>query len=197
MKTITKDIIKAAKFASTDKDRPILTAVKITDKGYAATDSYKLIMIKNKGADINDFPIVNNTEPVKEISKPLLIPAKDILAKLKFPKNKNLSILEGGLLCNETDKLLSIATTDLETSNILQLHKVEGDFPEYQKIVPIDKPIASIKVNPTLLIECLEAFTDEKENSVTIDLFGKYQPLIMTGADKTNDHIKALLMPKR
>ncbi len=197
MQTITKDILKAAKFASTSKHLPILAAVKITDKGYAATDSYKLIMIKNKGADINDFPIVNNTEPVKEISKPLLIPAKDILTKLKFPKNATLPILESGLLCNETAHTVSIATTDLETANILQLHKTEGDFPEYRKIVPTEQPIASIKVNPALLIECLEAFTDEKENSVTIDLFGAYQPLIITGADKTNDHIKALLMPKK
>jgi len=195
MKTITKDILTAAKFASTDESRPVLTAVKVTDKGYAATDSYKLVMIKHKGADIKEFPVIPNAQEVKELPEPLLIPAAALLKKLKFPTSKTLPILGEGLLCNAEKGSVAIATTDLETATTLQFRTIDGTFPEYQKIMPTGEPVVTIMLDAKLVTECMAAFLDGETNQVRLDLYGETEPMIMTGKSENNDHIKALLMP--
>lgn len=198
MKTITKDILLAAKFAASVDYRPALNAVQINDDCMVATDSYKLIKIMYKGEaeDITIFPATNAIRKLAKINEPFLLPANQLLKKLKFTSNKDFPILSGGVLCNDSEDKVSIFTTDLETSNVLEFKKVKETFPKWEAVLPAQTPKASVFVDVDKLIETLQAFKSKNAQSkVLINIFDQNQPLVINGKESDTDHIMALLMP--
>jgi hypothetical protein len=88
MKTITKDILKVAKFAYKNKNypRPILEGVLVTNDVIVATDTHTLLEVtRDEAPKAEDFPIIPNQEikPLQELEAPLLIEAKQLLQNLK------------------------------------------------------------------------------------------------------------------
>lgn len=189
---INKDLLKVAKIASKDKTRPILNNIMINSEVIVATDMFKLLEIKlDKSENIDNFPIVPSSPSKACIPEaPLLINAQDILKNQKFFKNQNLPILENGLLNNLSDNTVSILTTDLSTAQNQNYRLNSGQFPDYTKIIPasLDNH-RRVKLNPKLLIELLQAFSDFKE----IDLYIGEQPTDAIYIEKEN--FRGLLMP--
>lgn len=197
MKTLSKDLLLAAKFASKNPSRPVLTSVMVTNEKIVATDSYKLIEITHKTEDSADFPVVPGVKLVQELEAPILLPAKDLLAKLKFPTKAPLLILENGALCNDSEKTIGIVTSDLDTSTTLQFKKVEGNYPDYSHIMPQEPPVQTILMDAELLIEALQAFKDGDTNLVELQFFSNVRPLILLGKATENENKKALVMPRK
>ena len=195
MKTLSKDLLLAAKFASKNPSRPVLTSVMVTNEKIVATDSFKLIEITHKTEDSADFPTVPGVKLVQELEAPVLLPAKDLLAKLKFPIKAPLPILENGALCNDSEKTIGIVTSDLDTSTTLQFKKVEGDFPDYSRIMPQEPPVQTILMDAEILIEALQAFKDGNTNLVELQFFSDVRPLMLLGKTEENENKKALVMP--
>lgn len=197
MKTITNDILKAAKFASTDETRPALETVRIDNDFIVATNGYKIIRIKHNGQDLADFPAIDKATKVETLVEPILINAKQLLKKLKFEKSKTLPILETVVLCNETPDFVSLASTDLDTSTVLQFKKCHERYPEYEAIFPKGEPLATTKLDVDKLIDTLQAFKTEGVSYIDVSVFDPRSAVKFTGAVKGNDHIEALLMPIR
>ena len=197
MQTLNKDLLLAAKFASKDPSRPVLTSVMVTNEKIVATDAFKLIEITHKTPGSEDFPIVPGVKLVQELEAPVLLPAKDLLTKLKFPTKAPLPILENGALCNESEKTIGIVTSDLETSTTLQFKKIEGDYPDYSRIMPEEPPTQTILMDAEILIEALQAFKDGNKNLVELQFYTNTKPLMLVGKTTENENKKALAMPCR
>jgi len=196
MKTITKDLLVAAKFASKNPSRPVLNSVMITEDKFVATDSYKLIEITNDGEPVEEFPMVAGVKTVKKLEDPILIPAKDVLKKLKLPK-ATMPILEHAILTNDTDKTISLTTSDLETASTLQLKKIEGNFPDYESVMPKSEPTVTLKFDAKILKETLEAFITKDHQDIELEVRGDNEALIIKGTENSNINKKAMVMPKR
>lgn len=199
MKTITKDLLVAAKFAAKDGIRPVLASVMIDNEKMVATDSYKLIEIKHGANEAKDFPIVEGNTQVESLEKPVLIMAKDVLKKMKFTSVRGLPVLDDAVLANESEKTISLLTTDMETANALQFRKVDGQFPDYERVMPAkDKePLVTVKLNALLLAEVLAAFESDSyaKNGIELKIYGVLDPIVIEGTEKDNLNKRAMLMP--
>jgi hypothetical protein len=207
--TIDKSILAVAQFADKSDLRPALASVYIDNEKMVATDSYKLLEVKHtlRGEADNNaegFPEIANVNRVRFLEKPVLIPAKDILKKLKLSTKQPLPVLNTALLCNETEKTIALATTDLETSNVLQLKKVEADFPKYETMFPPAENIgASVLMDAKVLIEALTAFIEAGTRSnVRISIQkteeggDSLRAIMLTGlVEGKTDNRRAIVMP--
>jgi len=198
MKTITSDILKVAKIASTNPIRPVLGCVCITDTHLVATDSFKLLEVTRTGHKLDKFPEVGKTsKKVKKIAVPILINAKKLLSKLKFNRNSTLPVLEEAILVNDSCGSIGIATTDLETVTTIEFKKITGHFPGYKQIMPKDNHVSSITVDVNYLIELLTAFKGGTNPYVTLEFRGVEKPLVLIGISELNKNKKGLLMPAK
>ena len=196
MKIINKDLLLAAKFAAQNDLRPVLAGVQVNNDCLVATDSYKLIKIDLKGGEVAEFPTDNKIVKLENVVEPFLLPAAQLLKKLKFAKNKTMPILEGGVLCNDSADKVSIFTTDIKTSNTLEFRKIKGQFPEWERIIPTSEPVASGYFDADLLIEALQALKCSTGRSgVKIDLFGFMELAVIKGTETENSHISTYVMP--
>lgn len=178
---LTKQDINIFKIASKDDTRPTITGVLITKQQrgqewaikLAATDSYALT---EKIVHVTDEPTFER----------LLIPAKKLqeVAKLMAAKDQ-----------------LEITPTHFKISNFIGEPKTElsldrtidAEYPEYEKILPEDKPVATATVNPKLLIKALE---QADGTSVDIELRAdKYAPVIVNGGRELGGAVKSVVMP--
>ena len=190
MKTIKKDILKVVNIASKRSVCPILSCVLVNKEKMVATDRYILLEIPREGSPIDEFPIVEGQTPLRKMETPILLSAKE-LKNQKFYKKQSISILEEGLFTNETEKTISLVTTNLIKTNEIVYQKIAGTFPTYSQIIPNEPPIGQIDIDAKLLRKLLKAFEDKDENRVTLNFYGENKPLLL----QNKKDYKGMIMP--
>jgi len=130
-KILTEVISQVAFASATDEGRPILTGVFVKKNGkllsFAATDGYRLSVKKIELSEV--IP----DEKEKEEFKGLVIPARTLIEVLRLiseQAKQEQSLVEMSLTkdCNQAIFIFP----DIELSTRL----LEGDFPDYEKIIP-------------------------------------------------------------
>lgn len=126
--------VKQVAFAAgTDEGRPIFTGVKLELRGkemrLAATDGYRLSVKKLSG-------VIGSKE-----EKELVVPAKALMEMGKI-----VAAGDGEAAAGQKQREVEVAVTDEETQMILAIHQpmeveivtrlIEGDFPDFDKIIP-------------------------------------------------------------
>ncbi len=197
---ISKDQIKVAKLAGTDDSHPLLEQVKIYKEDgkivTVATDSYILAEVIEETPNAEDYPTI--TEDQKYTDPEVALVPATVLAELakKLKVKKTLPILSYGVV--EKGK---ITTTDLDTTTVLSFKEIEGQYPDYRKLMArfAKKGKVTLTVNPKLLIKALSLFNNEQTVDVTIHmdsngLTAKFDPMLLSNE---NNGIKktAVVMP--
>lgn len=196
MLTITNDILKVADAASKNPSRPVLTCVMLDNERIVATDSYVLLEAKRKGEDAGEFPEVFGITPLKELDTPVLIPAKELKKKLKFPKKQSLPIMEHAAITGQSKRHLEFTTTNLDSATRVNINTVEGNFPAYENVMPdANQHQGSAIVDAKKLIQILKAFTNKDSSQVRIKFYSELAPLMVEGVDEYNDNMRGLIMP--
>jgi len=137
--------------AAMDESRPILTGVYIEKEGknlsMVAVDGFRL--------SERSLKVVEEEHPAKKLSKKLVLPARTLLEIARLAQGAG-DILSISIL--ESENLAVFEVEDLiATSRIL-----EGEFPDYKKIIPKDKKV------------CVEVSTTEFFNAIKIaNVFAK------------------------
>lgn len=201
MKTITKDLLDVARFASKNPCRAVLTCVCISNEEIVATDSYSLLVVKrdNKAAnDIDEFPLLTGYDPVKKLKGPVLLNAKQILDNFKMKPSSGLPILSDAILANETKDKITLVRTDLSGDQALQLRKCEGTFPDWKKVLvkKATDSIVEVSVDANILMEALKAFKQKGgKGYVKLKITDLLNPLVIEGGCSENEHKTAYIMP--
>lgn len=190
---LTKQDIQIFKIASKDESRPVLTTVlvtkiKLTDPNGGAFNSSAGWAIKLTATDA--YELTEKIVPVSEEPEfeRLLIPATKLqeVAKVMAAKDQ-----------------VEITPTHFKISNFVGEPKteislgetIEGNYPEYEKIIPSDKPVATATVNPKLLIKALEQADGQ---TVELELRGDpHAPMILLSNRELGGNIKSVVMPLR
>lgn len=143
--------------AARDEGRPVLTGVKFEprDKELAlvATDGYRLSLKKIKKGKI-------------KISSPLIIPARSLIEVLRiFEESEEDEI---GLSFTKKGNQVVFSLPDVEVVSKL----IEGDFPEYQKIIPDSSSTQAILEKESFLkaLKVASIFAKDSANIVKMDL---------------------------
>ena len=197
---------------SKDENRPELSSVLFKKDRSVATDSFKLIEVKNIGDEwqnlVNDYPIL----PDK--SKPLVnFPKKGIMVDggsvKKALKNLNevkseLSILKNACIVNANNPdNVKIVSTDLNRVDAVITKKVEGNYPNYEQVVPQNlKNYRKVLVDIKQLKQLVDTLSQMELNSMPIiELYvadDENKPLVIkTKNDDLKQEITGLLMPVR
>lgn len=187
--------LNVAKIASTS-DRPELAAVFCTDKKTVASDGYRLLEMSTPSNAVMEEFTGAGKKPMKGC-EPFMISAK-ALSKVKIIRNKTLPGTEYVGLGHLDDKRAELLTID-EDLNVQThtINRVEGKYPDYQKIIPQGKPIAEVQVNGEFLSSLLDIMSKLSVlKAVTIKIYDTNAPIVL---EASNENQKALgiLMPLR
>jgi len=186
--------LAVAKIASTNDSRPELASVLFTKDKTAATDSFRLIEITvDNSVRVEDYPKIEGKDVIKEIT-PFLVSAK-ALKEIKPVKSKTMPILNYVAITFADDKQVEFSATNLETVERKMLRKVEGTFPEYEKVIPTDEPKAKITLNANYLLDVLAILAEvNKQGTVEIEFYEDGKPLLLK-ASNGSQSARALVMP--
>ncbi len=182
-----------AKFTGKSGVRLELKGVFFTSTKTVATDSFKLVEINAPKVNAEDFPVVQGKSIMRGF-KPFIVSAKG-LRDIKFPKRPpHLSVLENAGIKHISENTVEFITTDLESSNSVSVRRIQGEFPEYESIIPTGKPVVEVIVNAQYLVDMLQVLGALDNNRlVKIKLYGKEKPLVIeAGKDQKG---RGLLMP--
>lgn len=173
---VSKNHLALAGLASKDDSRPLLMQIKVYKEDgkvvAVATDSYILGEVIEETPAIEDFPNLKDGVEPKPTDEAFIERSIAERAKKTLTAKAILPVLGYGLL--EKDAL---TTTNLDTATVHTLRPVEGNYPEYRKLIP-EPAEFSVTLNPKNLIKALKMF-DEHE-SMTIE-FGekRLDPVIL------------------
>lgn len=121
-------------FAGTDPARRVITGVYANGKGVEASDGRVLIRVPYVQIDASEFPDAGGT--LAKDRKAAIIPTKALQEALQStPKRVTLPILACVRLATAGEKI-QLATTDLETSRVIEATPIEGNFPDVRQCIP-------------------------------------------------------------
>ncbi|WP_427007162.1 hypothetical protein [Pseudarthrobacter sp. H2] len=171
---ISKNHLRTRWTASKDNTRPVLTTIQLRTEGdevvAAATDGYILSEVREHTPSAEDFPDLTEHVAVSE-ARALATTAAAVSSALK--KNKYLPILNYALVDSG-----GITVTNLEQTQQFKDAPVEGNYPDYQELIPAaDQAKAVVTINPAYLEKLLKVF--KGESSMTLEIHGPLKPVVL------------------
>jgi len=153
--------LEVSKIVPKTGNRPEIAGVFFRKDRTVATDSFRLVEVTCPGFEVENFPLVSGHKALDKI-KPFILPresAKTLLKTLnrKDLRNPTLPILQCSAITKQEKTMMEIMATNLEQSFPLIFRPIEGEYPDYEDIIPAkNKATVKISVNPTYLKELLE-----------------------------------------
>jgi len=201
MSLLKRNLKALSAFLSRDGMRPILGSIHLTDTAAEATDSYKLARItRNATEDLGDFPTVGGKRPITEPLDICLEGDSVMRAVAGIPGNRRgtLPILARAAIIEDSDHYVSIATTDLTSSTITIVRKVEGTFPPCEQLLAEAKAGETyISFNAGFLKQLAAAYVTFGAKWVTIRIATPLKPAYFTAKNDSGERMEAILMPVR
>lgn len=191
---ISKNHLLTLHTAGKDDSRPLLTQIKIFKDGKevvaVSTDSYILSEVREETPDDADYPLTPEDMQGSVIADEYLLPTGNAKKLKPFMKGGKVLPILGYAQVHKD----GVFATNLEESVKLYAKPVEGQYPDYQKLIPAAQA-EPVLVNPQLLKKALAAFGDD--TSVSIELGTKdgkpdrYAPVVLRS---TNTQTKKLVI---
>ena len=171
--TYNKINLAIAKIASKDNNRPELSSVFFTRNKTVATNSYMLLEVSIPTAEPNIAGAMQSCNP-------FLVSASDII-KIK---SESVAIKH----------IDAKAIQFIADNQIITIPRIDGQFPDYDKIFPQGKPKAEVIVNAKYLRTLLENLGKLSDN-ITIKIHGDDKPVVLTASYGNHQFSRALLIP--
>jgi DNA polymerase III sliding clamp (beta) subunit (PCNA family) len=199
MLALNKNNLLIADCASKDNGRYILQSVRIEKHRTIATDGRIIIRMSTPKLDKEEIPEITGIEKSNTEIKSFLLPANECLKIAKsVPKVKSLPILNHIFVdAKKTNQngFAVLGQTDLDTSPVYQVRKIEGDYPDVNKVSPKD-PVLTIRFNPEFLVRVLKHAQRVNEATVDLKFYGPDKPVSITSVSEDGQTMRALVMPK-
>lgn len=197
---INKRNLVIATLASRDETRPALNYVRVTKEYTEATDGQVFARVSNSKIEDDDFPVVKGFK-YNELDK-CLVPANRAIELVKMiPKSPTLPILKHMQFAKDGNNVkVAVIDTDLVTSTIIRIRQDHKEiFPDCDKIMPTEKPKATVYVNAKLLIQLLKLaaeYDKAGQHEVAIEFRAPHEALVVK-TDDPEQTFYGLVMPLR
>jgi DNA polymerase III sliding clamp (beta) subunit (PCNA family) len=194
--------LRVAEFASDDASRISLNGILVSPEATVATNGHYLAWVSTPtGQSVDSFPIVAGAPALTDTFKPFILgtdAARDIAKSL--PKKTTIPILANAGIGFEAEKPV-IVTTDLENPKVFRPHALEGQFPNFDVVMPKDKPTFQITVNSEYLAKIAKAFSDfqpKTSKGLRMSFYDKGSSIRFDAVNgDTGQGMTAVLMPIR
>ena len=166
---LNKSNFLVTEFVSKEESRYMLQAIRVGPEATVASNGHYLAWISTNGMKPESFPVVEGFDGGQSDFKPFLLDVATAKAIVKaLPKKATIPVLGYAAVhttmiqatgsdqtTSETDKVkeVQICVTDLERPQVFRPHIPEGQFPNYEAVIPDwEKDVAlEIAVDPTYL----------------------------------------------
>ena len=135
-----KNNLAVVKIASKSGSRPEISGVYFTKNKTVATDSFRLVEV-----NVPEDKKAEDMQGVMRGVKPF-IASGEMIKAIKLDNNEVVGIKH--LHDNRIEFLVG--------ENIVNVKRIDGQFPDYEAIMPHSKPTATIKLNAKYLSEVLD-----------------------------------------
>lgn len=171
-----------------------------------ATDNYILIEVSNnkdKMAEVEKTYPLMKTE-LKPENKSIIIPASTAInhaKKLSAIKTKYLPSLYYAYIGNYKNKTkfapasAILVSTNLSSVNKEKFNIIDGEFPEYGKIIPENNLKAVVKLDMGKLKQICDIFKKIKVDRAILELREENEVIVIRGENNQKQKVLALLMP--
>ena len=194
--------LNIAKLAAKDESRYTLTGIRVSPDETMCTDGHQLTRVTTPKVDVEQFPVKDGFTPTRDF-EPFLLPSQAALSIARaLPKRSTIPILLNAAIGKQTDVngCAQIAVTDLDDYQIFTPRKMDGKFPDYERVIP-NKADATftIGLNPLQLLAILQqvkGFVDTREPTMVLRL---YDASSAVRIDVSNDEQEwtSVLMPMK
>jgi hypothetical protein len=197
-----KENFAVAKVASKDEQRYRINSIYCHPKYTVGCDGYALMIVTAPKVDIKEMPTPSEGELTDQF-KPFILELEDAQKIEKsIPKKVDIPILKHVAVIKSEDKnaFAKLFTTDLQIQNIIVSKKVEGEYPQFGKVLPKGKPVKTIRVQTKLLRNLLSAIEEAqgpaKMPYVDLQIYDDEEgPIRLSSCNQnTNQKITAVLM---
>ncbi|HYT08947.1 MAG TPA: hypothetical protein VEL77_14985 [Rugosimonospora sp.] len=202
--------LNIAALCSKEASRFSLQALYVTPQATVETDGHQLVSVTlAPGLQAESFPEPPNTPKAVDEWKPFLLPASEALAIAKaLPKKSKIPALECAAVTDETDGHghSAISVTDLEFARVFRTRKPEGNFPDYERIMPkLKNATFQVAFDAALLVRVLNrivAFQQGQGNAkggnpatVTFSFTDKNHAVRLDAKGGEDQQLTAVVMP--
>jgi len=164
---IPPKVLNVARCASRDASRYQLMGVYLERHGErlcsaTTTDGKTLAHVRWIEELPEEFPEVEGVDPTGKACSHALIPLDQIKDIQKLAaKDPVQPILTNVAMCETpVGATVYFAGTDLDRRQRLDVKEIQGTFPDYSRALTVKNPLATVYVNPQLLIQALETIRD-------------------------------------
>lgn len=141
---------------------------KITSKSSMRPELSAVYLTPEKMVATDSFRLIEVKKPIG-INKPFLFKAKGFKGRGAVSVN--------GDIINDDGKLI-------------QGERVDGEYPDYEKALPTDKPAFTMYLNAKYLAEIaaeVDAHAKDPFHTIRLDFYDKHRPLVITAEGVTGE----------
>lgn len=196
--------LEVGKCASTEESRYHLNGIHFTPEYTEATNGHILARVTYPPQWDDEYPDAHIKTAPKNTIKPFVVPAKSV-KEIKMPKKSTLPCLNDAYVDVETTNLNGTAkfmSTDLETTPVVEVRKIDGEFPDTEAVWPDDeKVVFEISVDARYLSKMADiaaSFGGKHSAGCTLTFWGNDSPMkISAYSGDTEQTFTGLIMPIR
>lgn len=207
-----KNNLAIHRIAGIDESRPVLAGVRFESNATVATDGYKLMIVETPKD--SDDQAVDGLDGIRiKQGHDNVVIDRNTVAKIEreLPKKPLFEWLRGTFFTATSDsQVAELMTTDGVNHTKHIAKPIEGEYPDYAKIIPKDKPAVTVAVNSKLLKQIIDTFCAMDlrgtahiikiqlfDNHAGIDSPTSLMPMSITAETIEGQNVQAVLMPIR
>ena len=198
----TRKQLEVVKFVNKDETRPSLNGIYLDPGGDTiATNGHILVKVHANGkAGQNEaFPKLKSGAPIESLPKEGAIVPADIIKDVikNIPRNMGISICENAALTKADKDGVSFTTTDFDRERTESGHLIDGQFPEYEKVIPDYKTAkyTRIGVSAKYLADLALFAADPETGIVELHIpHDSTQPLVIKNVRHNKEDILGVIM---
>jgi DNA polymerase III sliding clamp (beta) subunit (PCNA family) len=202
MKTFTKNQLLVGKASSNDTGRHALNGILVEGNKTIATNGHMLIMNENlepsEAWELNgvqwedETPFIVSSEAVKKALKNF--------PKVKKDDHKNRARMAIGQSSSAGNVNISAITMQNADNDKIESQSVNGQFPDYKRVIPDITDYIKVGVNATYLKQICEVLEKSGIGNIVLN-FKKEDahnhPIVIENIDQADEKITSVLMPVR
>lgn len=184
---LNKHNLSIAAFASKEASRYMLHGILVTPEATVAMDGHRLVWVSGEPErESKDYPQVPGFAGASDAFKPFILKRDAALAIAKVtPSKESIPILNHVAVAEDGS---AMAVTDLERPQVFPVRKVEGQYPQYEKVIPKWEDAAfRVSVDASYLAEIAKAFagfSSDRCHTVTLSFY-KDKLVAVEGAEES------------
>ena len=193
---ITKEKLALAKYVDRNAGQRPLQNLYFDKNRAIACNGHFLIQVEDVPPLRGEFPSIKGMDNIGYVPDKILVSVPTATRVLKnIPTCKKLPILQNASVETDVKGNIRFGMIDLESSMVVRQRKIEGCYPDVDRIIPADIPQTTVFIDIQYLRKVVNALSEfTKMGKVEVSLHDHDGPMICR-CEKDDATMTTLIMP--